>query len=78
MRQRFQKINSLPRSIEILMGGAAISRKMAGLRFIDSIVKVNQLPETAAMAEEGRWFILLFVGPAVFLFVYAPPALDHR
>jgi hypothetical protein len=32
---------------------------MAGLRFIDSIVKLNQLPETAAMAEEGRWFILL-------------------
>jgi hypothetical protein len=32
---------------------------MAGLRFMDSIAKVNQLPATAAMAEEGRWFILL-------------------
>jgi hypothetical protein len=41
------------------LGCAAIPPKMANLHFIGCIAKVNQLPETAAMAEEGRWFILL-------------------
>jgi hypothetical protein len=53
---------------------AAASPETVHLRFIDSIGNLNQLLETAAMAEEGRWFILLFVEPAVFLFVYSPIA----
>jgi hypothetical protein len=36
-----------------------ISPDLAGLRPIHCIGKISQLPETAAMAEEGRWLMLL-------------------
>jgi hypothetical protein len=48
------------------------SPELAGLRPVHCIGKVNRLLETAAMAEEGRWHMLLLKQPAAFLFGYPP------